>query len=235
MKTKTMNFSFTRISGNSKTGPIPVSMTARNSCPDTCKLKSSGCYASAGMVALHWRKLDNAGLNLETFTQKVKELPKGQLWRHNIAGDIPSDERGYMDAVTLEAIVAANKGLKGFTYTHCTLEGRPGKANSALIKWACNNGFTVNVSADSPMHADRLAQMHSGPIVCMLPEWKEGDAKHTTTPSGKSITVCPAVTTPGVTCQLCQLCQKADRKAIVGFPVHGTAKNKARAIMMKAA
>lgn len=210
-------FSFTRVSGNAKTGPIPVSMTSRNSCPDSCALKANGCYADAGMVRLNWAKLDNAGLTLDQLLGNIKALPKGQLWRHNVAGDIP-------DAQTLEDITQANKGRKGFTYSHTW----DNPAILAGIKQANKEGFTVNLSANSTMHADALVSLAAGPVVCLMPE---NAPKVSTTPAGNTVVLCPATYQDNVTCAACGICAVSTRKAIIGFPVHGISKRKAHKVI----
>jgi hypothetical protein len=224
-------FSFTRISSNIKTGPIPVTMTDKASCPGACALKGTGCYAESGNVNLHWQRLSDPskGYSLQEFLGFVSALPKGQLWRHNVAGDLPSDDRGYIDAVFIQGITEANTGRKGFTYTHNAVTGKSSaaKANRALIKWANAYGFTINLSANNLDEADELQSLNIGPVVTLLPEWKEGDAKVTYTPAGKPVVVCPAVTTEGVNCAMCKLCANPDRSSIVGFPVHGVRKKAA--------
>lgn len=212
-----IKYSFTRVSGNAKTGPIPVTMTSRNSCPDSCALKANGCYADTGMVRLHWSKLDHKGLTLQELTDSIKALPKGQLWRHNVAGDIP-------DAQTLGAIVQANKGRKGFTYSHAW----DNPSILEAVSKANKEGFTVNLSANSAEHADTLVSLAAGPIVCLMPE----DApKVSTTPAGNTVVLCPATYQDNVTCAACGICAVSTRKAIIGFPVHGIAKRKANKVI----
>lgn len=217
-------FSFTRISHNKKTGPIPVTSSHSATCPSACPLKKNGCYAELSFTGIHWRKLD-AGKTGGTWAElcaNIAKLPAGTTWRHNVMGDLPHNAE-LIDANMLGQLVAANTDKRGFTYTHHNTQHQH---NQTLIAWANEEGFTVNLSANNPEHADTLADLNIGPVVCILPE----DApKTSTTPAGRSIVVCPAVTSDDMDCARCQLCQKADRKSIVGFPVHGAGKNKALA------
>lgn len=220
-------FKFTRISGNSKTGPIPVTVTSSDSCPSHCPLKKSGCYAELGMVGMHWRNLDSGKGNVFTDEQlfgAIKSLSKGQLWRHNIAGDLVHDN-GAIDAGFIAGMIEANKNKSGFTYTHHNPDiGN----NSALIRAANIQGFTINLSANSPDHADELAELNIGPVVTLLPI----DApKLTYTNKGRAIVKCPAVDNESVNCSNCGLCANPNRKSIVGFPVHGSAKKKAQKVI----
>lgn len=202
-------------SGNRKTGPIPVSMTSARTCPKSCAYYGAGCYAEQHILAIHWRRLSDGkgGLTWDEFCEAIRKLPEGQLWRHNEAGDLPGDD-DEIDREALRKLVEANRGKRGFTYTHKPLTRR----NAAAIRYALRNGFCVNISADSPADAD--AAMDAGlPAVLVLPE--DVSTKGNRTPKGRPITVCPAVGREGVTCATCKLCAIPNRKSPVGFPAHG--------------
>jgi hypothetical protein len=224
---------FTRVSGNSKTGPIPVSMSPKSTCPDTCPLKAGGCYAAGGPINLHWTRLSTgkAGILWAAFLSSVKALHRGQLWRHNQAGDLPGDNVT-IDRKALGQLVDANKGKRGFTYTHKpTLEGEAEPStiasNRIAISEANAMGFTVNLSADNLTEADELAKLEIGPVVTLLPATQ---STNTVTPDGRKVVVCPATNRENVSCATCQLCQKVNRSHIIGFPAHGFSTKKANTI-----
>lgn len=224
---------FTRVSGNSKTGPIPVSMSEKATCPDTCPLKHGGCYASGGPINLHWLRLSagKTGILWADFLKEVKRLPRLQLWRHNQAGDLPG-ENNSVDTVALASLVDANKGKRGFTYTHKpTLKGQADAKtiaeNKKAIEQANKGGFTVNLSADTLGEADELASLGIAPVVTLLPATQ---TKNTVTPNGRKVVVCPATYRENVSCATCGLCQRVNRSVIVGFPAHGVSTKKADAI-----
>ena len=52
------------------------------------------------------------------FTKAIRKLQRGQLWRHNVSGDLPHNGLGDIDAAKVEQLVDANRGRKGYTYTH---------------------------------------------------------------------------------------------------------------------
>jgi hypothetical protein len=88
-----MKFQFIKKSSNSKVGAIPVTNSPRATCPSNCPLSGDGgCYAEGFHTRLNWDKLDRGerGLEWSDFIDKIKALPKGQLWRHNVSGDLPS-------------------------------------------------------------------------------------------------------------------------------------------------
>lgn len=241
---KAMSFALTLVSSNAKTGPIPVSTSTALTCPLSCPFNSSnegGCYANGGPLAIFWREVTNGtkGGTFEEFLGKVKSLPKNQLWRHNQAGDLPGMGDS-IDCEALAALVKANKGKRGFTYTHKAMT----PANMAAIKSANDNGFTINLSGNNPAHADELEALGIAPVVVVLPadmgrkeskgQWLESMAEYKervglatiATPAGNAIKVCPATYSESVNCANCGICATL-RNAIIGFPAHGASKRKA--------
>ena len=200
-------------SANVKTGPIPVSTTERDSCPSDCAMRSE-CYAASGPLALHWAAVSagTRGTDWGQFCTSIAALPNGQLWRHNQAGDLPQTS-GTIDAVKLGQLVAANRGKRGFTYSH-----HRDAASLTWIRHANAWGFTVNLSANDLTDADYLADTGAGPVVVVLPSTQ---SQNTVTPAGRRVVVCPATQRDDVSCATCQLCQR-QRDTIVGFPAHGS-------------
>ena len=216
-------------SRNTKTGPIPVSTTGAETCPRTCPLRGGGCYANGGPLALHWAKVSAGERKMPwaAFCDAVAAFPAGTLWRHNQAGDLPG-QWDYIDANALFDLLAANRGRRGFTYTHKP----PTPRNAEKIKAANAAGFVVNLSANNPAHADKLAALKVGPVVCVLPA-----ATTTQTPGGLPIEICPAQTdtTGQVNCLTCQKCQNKNRREIIGFVAHGSQKTAAQLVARKGA
>lgn len=215
--------SLTLVSRNAKTGPIPVSTTEKATCPDACPLKAKGCYAKNGPVHIHWLRVsaEGGGMGWRTFCDAIRQLPRGQLWRHNQAGDLPG-ENNRISEYELTQLVQANKGRNGFTYTHKPVDDtKQGQINRLIIKDANAKGFTINLSADNLREADELASLRIAPVVCILPS---DQMTNTQTPEGRKIVICPAVTKAHTTCATCRLCARADRSCIIGFPAHGISK-----------
>lgn len=208
---RTDRVSFVHKSGNAKTGPIPVSYSSGRTCPDSCPLKANGCYAESSRVRMHWSKGERFG-TWKAFLANVRAIPEGQLWRHNVAGDLPGDG-DTIDVKALRELCGANKG-RAYTYTHKPLRL---KREREAVRLANQGGFTINLSADSLTEADQLAELHVGPVVVTLPSDSE---RHLKTPAGRHVVVCPAQLRDDVTCESCGLCAK-QRKAIVGFLAHG--------------
>lgn len=220
-------YHFTRKSRNVKTGPIPTTVTSATTCPDACPLKAQGCYAKGGPLAIHWKAVTEGkrGGSLADLCASIAALPDGTLWRHNVAGDLPG-EGDLIDRADMKRLIEANIGRRGFTYTH---KPPSYSDNATMIAYANNMGFTVNLSANTLAHADRLVALGIGPVV-VVQDVPEGTRADTVTPEGHKVATCPATYRDDVTCATCGLCAARDRKVIVGFPAHGASKRAAAAI-----
>ena len=169
------------------------------------------------------RHFQNGNIKVYGFDEllfAIRSLPTGSLWRHNVAGDLTSNNRTTVDPVALKLITEANTGRRGFTFTH--FDVLTNLANREAIRSANANGFTINLSANSLAHADQLADLGIAPVTVLLPSHVEAN---TTTPKGRPVVICPTYTTEGVTCATCGLCAR-QRSTIVGFPAIGGQKHK---------
>ena len=151
-----------------------------------------------------------------------------------------------IDGSLLQALAAANAGKPVIAFTHKPVLGDDPVAveNRRMIAMAVKAGFTVNLSADNPDHADQLAALGIAPVVTVLArayarhairhrfkqskdvwaesigEWRDRTAalpRHT--PAGRRIAICPA-TYSDATCKSCGICARV-RDAVIGFPAHG--------------
>jgi hypothetical protein len=236
-------FLITLKSGNRKVGPMMMTTSARSTCPLACPFRKDGeeqeagvCYAEHGYLGHYiWNGLDRtpAGQKIsnripvysfDDLLKVVRTQAKGTLWRHNQAGDLPSSDRITIDPTRLRQLTAANKGRRGFTYTHYDVADNA--VNRTAIKEANDGGFTINLSADSLTEADELADVEIAPVTVVVPATV---TSNTTTPAGRKVVICPACTNPGVvTCATCGLCAR-QRDCIIAFPAHGPAKEKIHA------
>jgi hypothetical protein len=209
-------------SSNSKTGPIPVSTTERDSCGD-CPLKLNGCFGDDYHMMMHWDAV-SAGIRGESwsaFCNRIAALSAGQLWRHNQVGDLPRKGRK-IDGKKTARLVAANSGKRGFTYTHHEIS----TGNLEILYQSAIGGFVVNLSANNLDHADLLAATGL-PVTVVLPI---SQTANTVTPAGRTVVICPAITHDDIQCIDCELCARGDRNVIIGFPAHGGGAKKADAV-----
>ena len=234
-------FLITEKAYNRKTGPMMVTTSPRKTCPRTCPFRKNAkafsagaCYAQHGYIGGYlWTTLDRlpAGatfkkgqIRVQNFAEllaAIRRVPKGQTWRHNQAGDLPSANQIDICKDRLRKIVEANRGRRGFTFTHYdVIDNLP---NRRLVAQANRLGFTINLSANNLKHADQLLRTRCGPVTAVIPEEQK---TNTRTPAGHKVVICPAETRTNVTCLSCQLCTRVNRNVVVGFPAHGRGKAK---------
>ena len=221
-----MQVALTAISSNRKTGAIPTSTTEKASCPSTCPFLLKGCYAKGGPQNIHWSAISRGerGMVWSEFTSAIRKLKRGQLWRHNVSGDLPHSD-GVIDSAKVSALVDANRGRKGYTYTHHILNNE----NLAIIQESNKNGFTINASCESVDVADSVMTEHGIPSVAVINS--EESRRFFTTTNGRKVIVCPATVHDNVSCADCGICANANRSAIVAFPAHGNAKKSVNQIV----
>jgi hypothetical protein len=211
------HIAYTHRSSNAKVGKIPVTTSSKTTCPSSCPLLDNGCYASAGFhTNMHWNKVTSGerGTPIAGLCASIAKLPEGQLWRHNVAGDLIGTEDNVIDQQALYDLTVANKGRRGFTYTHYPMSH---SGNQSIVRKANQEGFTINVSTNTVLEAIATHEATGLPTVTIVaPEfWAEGDRVG-------NVVRCPAETRDTVTCKTCKLCSVSTRRDIVAFTVHGT-------------
>ena len=214
-------------SSNAKTGRMPVTTTESSSCPTTCPHITGNCYAKSGFhLAQHWKKVSSQerGGSWSELCDYVSSLKPRQIWRHNQAGDLgyTTDQQGreLIRLDLLKSLVDANKSsrARGYTYTHHKLDYIH---NLEAVKYANNNGFTVNASCETMSQCDD-AIAKGIPAVCVVDNSQPVPAR---TPAGTRVLVCPAQTSD-TNCKDCGICQQSNRKCVVAFLSHGNRSNK---------
>ncbi len=228
-------FLITRKSYNRITGPIMVTTSPRRTCPVACPYRKSAnsraagaCYAEHGSLGgFIWTKLDQllAGASFKqgqirvyTFMElleAIRALPAGALWRHNQAGDLPTDDGVNINEASLMQVVDADRGRRGFTYTH--FDVIENAHNRRVVKAANDNVFTINLSANSGAHADQLKSLDITPVTVVVPQ--AANDNHPT-PDGNPVVICPARKRQDMNCARCGICAKP-RTAIIAFPALG--------------
>lgn len=223
----TTHYAFVAKSSNAKTGPIPVVTVSKDTCPDTCALKGNGCYAEHGPLGLFWNKLSTkGGLTFDQLLERIKGMPKGQIWRYAQAGDLPNDDK---DVIKL---AKASVGRPMIVYSH--------KRKFELFRKLRTYGMHVNLSANDMAEADLLAK-EALPVTVVLPSYMGRSKDETlreyrdrldgrlrfTTPGGNRVAICPATYLPNTSCSTCQVCAKPRAGGtFIGFPAHGTRKRR---------
>ncbi len=181
-------------------------------------------------------------MSLESLAMNVAALPRNQVWRYGVAGDLPG-EGETVDTEALRTLCHANRDKRGFAYTH-----KNPYVNGKAIREANQSGFTINLSANNLAQADDYLKLGIAPVVVLIPhDFSDNKVaikkpsnnqrnikmvpvwKTATTPGGNRVVQCPAEYQDSVQCANCggtqgPLCARRDRKFVVGFTAHGMSK-----------
>jgi hypothetical protein len=177
---------------------------------------------------MHWDAVSRGerGLPWPQFLAAIAELPYGQLWRHNQAGDLykPATRTGQ---TALAQLTTANRGRRGYTYSHHKLT----PATVRAFKAATANGFTVNASCETERAADAaiakgLRAVFVVPAGETRTSWQTAD--------GNRAVVCPAQRFDRMDCATCQLCQARPQNVAIVFKAHGSQWRKVEAVISAA-
>lgn len=230
-------------SSNKKTGDIMQSYSSRSTCPESCVFKNNGCYAEGFHTKMVWDRCEDKtdaryvvngghlrlGLLEGAFNKLRKNPTRGSiLFRHNVAGDIAVEGTSLIDdnrvGTIAVAIEEANKVvgeiIKGYTYTHCTIDLNA----SDIIHDAAKRGFLINASCETAEEARRAKDLGINAVIASVdPKETEKELKA----MGLYGAQCPAQVKEGMDCNRCQLCAK-NRKVVIIFGIHGSHKGKAR-------
>lgn len=214
-----------KTASNSKTGPIAVSYSSRESCPPTCPLKEKGCYGDGGRTRLHWDNVtaEEWGKPLEAFIEDVAKLEPFHWFRGSIVGDQWHVNGEIIESLFKKFVRALKHLAKKWTYTHHLLTPH----NQKLLRWSNSKGFTINLSTESKTQAANLFK-EGWPVCCVTEENLPTSYTH----DGVRFVECPHSVDNGATqCATCgngnPLCSRADRKFVITFPAHGNRKRQA--------
>lgn len=219
-------------SGNTKTGPIPVTSRPQSTCPTTCLFYNNGCYGEnrgANPKTL-FQLADDGSKPLSAATMLAVLAQRGNpkrfkgrtlrrvlpIMRDREVGDVLHADGG-VDHGWLNHVMAAAKaaGLTPFGYTHV----------KQVTSRDVPVGYVMNTSCETP--EDIYDSWSRG-----LPATVVGDRDVLAQlmPEARFVS-CPAESLP-VTCAECGLCAKVSRMAdprkapVIVFKPHGKAAKK---------
>ena len=233
-------FGLTIDSHNRKTGRMAVSTSPKQTCPVSCPFRSKACYSNAGKMLMWWNRFSSFEGEIEScydefLSRCSARIPNKGYWRHNQAGDLfpVFDVPDCISLSHARRLTEVGRDKKAFGYSHYPVVCVSGvsdavvRVNRQAIAEMNAEGFTMNASANSPSHADRIFESgFKNPIVTVLPKrYILEKIKTSKTPNGLKIVTCPATIRDDMTCLSCKLCMKSKRDFIVGFPSHGTNAN----------
>ena len=195
-----------------KTGKIIVSYSSKETCPDSCSLKSGGCYAW-GLFYLN--KLGN---DIQSGARKLRSLREAfnqrradcKVVRHRVAGDVVGDVEGTLE----DCYFIEKSGLTNIGYTHAWRE----EGVQPLKKY-------FRASCQSISEAVEAREMGWGASLVV----SKGVPNVITLPNGEKAIKCPArygeEGKMDITCNTCTLCKITDKTIAktVMFEIHGSA------------
>lgn len=195
-----------------KTGAIPVSYSPKSSCPSSCVLKESGCYAW-GLFYLNLlsSKIENETIKFKSLTTALSERRESaKVVRHRIAGDVVGDVEDTLE----ECRIIEREGLFNLGYSHCWSNGPEYQPLKQYFRASCQNIDEVLIARNMGWAATLIVP--------------EGTPKKLVLSNGELAFMCPArhgiEGKKDITCNSCTLCRVDDktRAKTVMFEVHGS-------------
>jgi hypothetical protein len=199
----------------------------RNTCPDTCKLKGSGCYAESGNVALHMRRAerlagdmspdDCAILESSMILEACAKRENIRPLRLHVSGDTAT-AKGARSLAHAAHRWGATEGRPVWTYTHAW----------RMVHRAAWGVVSVLASCETDADAQDAASYGYAPAI-VVPAFPSERAFQLS-PGGTRYIPCPAQTRDNVTCASCRLCWDSDRllreNRGIAFAAHGSQKKR---------
>ncbi len=199
-------------SDDKKTGKVVASYSTKESCPDSCSLKTGGCYAW-GLFYLNVlsSKIDKGSIKIRTITEALSErLHNVRIVRHRIAGDTVGD----VPETLAECRLVDGEGLINIGYTH-NWKAEEAAPLKEYFRASCSNLEEVMEARSMGWSATLIVP--------------KGTPKTISLPNGEKAFMCPArhgvEGKKDITCNDCTLCRvdgKTQDKTVM-FEVHGNA------------
>lgn len=206
------------LSENAKLGFMPATYRGMHTptgstCPATCPLRDSGCYARSSFTAGTAKR---AALSSHEDGKKVQEfvrtLPIGSKIRFHVSGDFFKADGKRLDKRYINGLkraVSKRPDLQAWAYTHAK-NGELKRLRSTFK----NTSLTLNASCDTITEAIANVKQNIKSVVTV------GAKFDTQNIDGVKFVVCPAQTSDRQ-CKDCMLCAKSQRSCVVAFRGHG--------------
>jgi hypothetical protein len=220
---------FVASSDNAKIGHVAATYAPiKQSCPASCPLKDSGCYAQGGNVAFAVRREEAkaGGMSADQVARAeareikayaVKGIADARPLRLHVSGDARTNRAA-------QALASAAKtwrqhgGGAVWTYTHAW-------RNVKRSSW----GTSVSVLASVESSHEAKKAIAKGYRVAMIVA--EHNSERATVVDGLRYVPCPQQTR-GVTCVDCKLCMNPlPTSTVITFAIHGASKKRALTVL----
>lgn len=199
-------------SSDKKIGKIVASYSTKSSCPDSCTLKTGGCYA----FGLYWlnileKKIQNKTIKFKSLTTALLERDDScKIVRHRVMGDVVGDVEETLE----ECRVIEGEGLYNLGYTH-TFREAPSQPLKQYFRASCQNLQELEEARKAGWSATLMVPIGT-PKVLLLK-------------NNEKAFMCPArhgvKDKKDITCNDCTLCRVDDKtkNKTVMFEIHGSA------------
>lgn len=202
-------------SENAKIGMVSATYVTQHSCPTSCALYRSGCYAEAGNVGIVTRRLNKSDIiDVNTIADMeadgIRKLSGARPLRVHVVGDCTTD---YAASVVGKAMVAHPQ--PAWTYTHAWRDVDHASWQNASVLASCESTEQVKQAS---------ARGYATAIVV-----EEFDSEKKYEKNGINILPCREQIN-GTKCVDCKLCFNAENlkkhNITIGFKAHGVSKKK---------
>jgi hypothetical protein len=198
-------------------------------CPDTCKLKDTTCYAQTGFVGIQVARLNKNHKKLALTATQIASLEAtliddsfgrgkidGRPLRLHVSGDVRT-RKGVTYLANAAKRWLVRGGGKVWSYSHAW----------AKLPKSLWNSISVLASVDTIEEANEAVKAGYAPAIVV--ERFDGDKAFKMKGSDVKWIPCPNQTND-VTCVDCKLCLNADKltaqNAGIAFAIHGSRKGK---------
>lgn len=213
-----------KLTADYRTWRISVTNATQRSCPPTCPLYHSGCYAEAGHQAIHTNRLNRAADETLATPRQIAEAEAAAIrgltgrnpLRLHVVGDCSTNEAA--DIVSSAAMdYHAIDGQPVWTYTHAWRSVDRANWRSVSVLASCETDADLTDATDRG-YAAALVRKHEG-----LPAEI----------NGLRTIPCPQQTGTKPDCARCMMCAKGSSlkgKAVIVFDPHGATRQVAAAL-----
>jgi hypothetical protein len=201
-------------SNDKKIGKVLASYSSKSTCPDTCSLKTGGCYAW-GLFYLNIlsSKIEDGRIKSKSLKSALLERShSAKIARHRVAGDVVDD----VESTVEECLLIEKEKIINIGYTHHwrSQEAKP------LKKW---------FRASCQTFEEVLEARAAGWSTTLIMDQSAIPSKSFKMQNNEMAYLCPArigeVGKKDITCNDCTLCRVDDKtknKTVV-FAAHGNA------------